>query len=73
MMSGAMGGDLSPKYQAIGKGALAHCQKWKKAWTRGHCPRKFFRIVEISGLWKNDYSYFGIKLMNCENFFLTIK
>ena len=50
MMSGAMGGDLSPKYQAIGKGALAHCQKWKKAWTRGHCPRKFLRIVEISGL-----------------------
>ena len=33
----------------------------------------FLRIVEISGLWKIDYSYFGIKLMNCENFFLNIK
>ena len=33
----------------------------------------FLRIVEISGLWKIDYSYFGIKLMNCENFFLDIK
>ena len=41
--------------------------------TAGHSPRKILRIVEISGLWKIDYSYFGIKLMNCENFFLTIK
>ena len=49
------------------------CQTWKKVWTRGHCPRKFLRNVEISGLWKIDYSYFGIKSMNCENFLLTIK
>ena len=27
----------------------------------------------ISGLWKIDYSYFGIKLMNCENFVLNIE
>ena len=46
-----------------------HRQTWKKAWTRGHYLRKFLRIVEISGLWKIDYSYFLIKLMNCENFF----
>ena len=48
-------------------------QTWKKARTRGHCPRKFLRIVDISGLWKIDYSYFGIKIINCENFFLNIK
>ena len=42
-------------------------QTWKKARTRGHCLRKFVRIVEISELWKIDYSYFGIKLMTCEN------
>ena len=48
-------------------------QTGKKARTRGHCPWKFLRIVENSGLWKIDYSYFGIKLMNCENIFLTIK
>ena len=48
-------------------------QTWKRARTRGHCPRKFLIIVEISGLWKIYYSYFGIKLMNCENFFLNIK
>ena len=54
-------------------GNRPHQQTWKKTWTRGHCPRKFLRIVEISGLWKIDYSYFGIKLMNCENFFLNIK
>ena len=29
--------------------------------------------IEISGLWNIDYSYFGIKLMNCENFFLNIR
>ena len=45
----------------------------EKARTRGHCPRKFLRFVEISGLMKIDYSYFGIRLMNCKNFFLTIK
>ena len=54
-------------------GSTSANQTWKKAWTCGHCPRKFLRIVEISGLWKIDYSYFGIKLMNCENFFLDIK
>ena len=48
-------------------------QTWKKARTRQHCPQKFLRIVEISGLWKIDYSYFGIKIMNCKNFFLNIK
>ena len=48
-------------------------QTWKKARTRGHCPQKFLKIVEISGLWKIDYSYFGIKLMNYEYFFLDIK
>ena len=48
-------------------------QTWKKAQTCGHCPWKFLRIVEISGLWKIDNSYFGIKLMNYENFFLTIE
>ena len=45
-------------------------QTWKKAPTRRHF---LLRFVEISGFWKIDYSYFGIKLMNCENFFLTIK
>ena len=48
-------------------------QTWKKARTRGQCPRKFLRIVEISGFWKIDYSYFRIILMNRENFFLNIK
>ena len=45
-------------------------QTWKKERTRGHCPQKFWRIGEISGLWKIDYSYLGIKLMNYENFSL---
>ena len=45
---------------------------WKKERTRGHCPWKFLWIVEISVLWKIDYSNFGIKLMNCENFFVAI-
>ena len=48
-------------------------QTWKKAWTRGHCPRKFLRIAEISWLWKIFSSYFEIKLMNCESFFLNMK
>ena len=48
-------------------------QTWKQARTHGHCLQKFLRIKEISGLWKIDYSYFGMKLMNCENFFFTIK
>ena len=30
----------------------------KKAWTRGQCPRKLLRIVEIFGTWKIIYSYF---------------
>ena len=33
-------------------------------------------IFETCGnfwIWKIDYSYFGIKLINCENFFLNIK
>ena len=34
---------------------------------------EILRIVEISGLWKIYLSYFGIKLMNYENFFLTLK
>ena len=38
-----------------------YTQTWKKAWMCGHCPWKFFRIVESSGLWKNIYSYYGIK------------
>ena len=42
-------------------------------WTCGHRPRKFFRTVEISGLWKIVYSYFGITLMNCEKKILNIK
>ena len=29
----------------------------KKAWTRGQCPRKLLRIVEIFGTWKIIYSY----------------
>ena len=28
----------------------------KKAWTRGQCPRKLLRIVEIFGTWKIIYS-----------------
>ena len=44
-------------------------QTWKKTWMQGHCPWKSLRIVEISGLW----NYFGINLINCENFFLDIK
>ena len=63
-----------PYSSIAGRRFLAWCkQTWKKAWTRGHCPRKFLRIVEISGLWKIDYSYFGIKLMNCEQIFFNIK
>ena len=49
-------------------GRLGHA-----GWMREHCPRKYLKIVEISGLWKIDYSYFGIRLMNCQNFFLTIR
>ena len=48
-------------------------QTWKKALTHGNCPRKFLKIVEISGLWKIDYCYFEIKLMSCEYPFLAIK
>ena len=48
-------------------------QTWKKAQTRGHCLRKCLRIAEIFWLWKIDYSYFDIKLINWENFFLTIR
>ena len=40
---------------------------------KGADTRTFLRIVEISGLWKIDYSYFGIKLMDCENFFINIE
>ena len=27
-------------------------QTWKKARTRGHCPRKYLRIAEILWLWR---------------------
>ena len=36
-------------------------QTWKKARTRGHCPRKFLRIVEIFWLWKIMHLYFQKK------------
>ena len=32
-------------------GKIALKQTWKKARTRGHCPRKFWQIVEILCLW----------------------
>ena len=40
---------------------VAHTQTWKKARTRGHCPRKFLRIVEIFWLWKIMHLYFQKK------------
>ena len=58
--------------QEVGINVLEN-QTWNKARKHGHCPQIFLRIVEISGLLKIDYSYFGRKLMNCENFLLTIK
>ena len=36
-------------------------QTWKKARTRGHCPRKFLRIAEIFWLWKIMHLYFQKK------------
>ena len=36
-------------------------QTWKKVLMRWNYLCTFFRIVEISGLWKIIFSYFGIK------------
>ena len=43
-------------------------QTWKKVLTRGHYPCTFLRIVEISGLWKIIFSYFGIKPYKLKKF-----
>ena len=42
-------------------------QTWKKARTRGQCPRKFSGIAEIFGLLKIIHLYFRINLKNCGN------
>ena len=47
-------------------------QTWKKARTRGHCPRKFLRIVEIFGLWKIIHLYFRRNPKNCGNIWFNI-
>ena len=51
----------SPSWSIYTCAQVAQHQTWKKARTRGHCPRKFLRIVEIFGLYKIIYSYCGGK------------
>ena len=50
-------------------------QTWKKARTRGHCPRKFLRIAEIFKLLKIMHLYFQKKtffLLKCLMKHLTL-